>query len=116
MIRSTRTALSPFADIFVGLLALTFAFTAHTQVVGGTISGSVIDSTGAAIPNAAVLVRNDETGNERHLQTGPDGRYSAPSIPVGTYTVTVNASGFNDQSRTNIALSVGQSQNISLAL
>ena len=116
VIRSTRTTLSPFAAIFLALLALTFAFTTHAQVVGGTISGTVTDSTGAAIPNAAVLVRNDETGNERHLQTGPDGRYSAPSIPVGTYTVTVNASGFNDQSRTNIALSVGQSQNISLAL
>lgn len=116
MIRSIRTTLSPLVTLSLSLIALTFTFTAHAQIVGGTISGAVTDSSGAAIPNAAVLVHNDETGNERHLQTGPDGRYAAPSIPVGTYTVTVTANGFSDQSRAHIPLSVGQSQNISLAL
>ena len=89
---------------------------APAQVVGGTISGTITDSTGAAIANAAVLVHNDETGNERHLQTGPDGRYAAPSIPVGSYTITADATGFSQQRRTGIALSVGQSQSVNLTL
>jgi hypothetical protein len=116
MIRRTR--LSSIAILATILLALLIAFPANStaQVVGGTISGTISDSTGAAIPNAAVLVHNDETGNERHLQTGPDGRYAAPSIPVGSYTVTANATGFNQQRRTAIALSVGQSQLVNLAL
>jgi hypothetical protein len=118
MIRTPRTRLSPTAFLFAGLLSLILAFPANSkaQVVGGTISGTITDSTGAAIANAAVLVHNDETGNERHLQTGPDGRYAAPSIPVGSYTVTVDAEGFSQQRRTGIPLSVGQSQSVSLAL
>jgi Carboxypeptidase regulatory-like domain len=112
----TRTTLSPFAIFLSGLLALFTAFPAAAQVVGGTISGTVTDTTGAAIASASVLVHNDETGNERRLHTGPDGRYSAPSIPVGTYTVTVNAPNFAASSHTGIPLSVGQSQTVDLSL
>ncbi len=116
MIRSIRTILSPLFAIVFGILVLTFALSAHGQIVGGTISGTVTDATGAAIPNAAVLVHDDETGNQRQLKTGPDGRYSAPSIPVGSYTVTAKAEGFADQGRTGIPLSVGQSQSVNLTL
>ena len=116
MIRRTR--LSSIAILANILLALLIAFPANStaQVVGGTISGTITDSTGTTIPNAAVLVHNDETGNERHLQTGPDGRYAAPSIPVGSYTITADATGFSQQRRTGIALSVGQSQLVNLTL
>lgn len=112
MIRRIRTHLSLF------LFAVFFAFTPnlHAQVVGGTISGTITDSTGAAISKASVLVHNDETRNERHLQTGPDGRYAAPSVPVGSYTITADAEGFSQQRRTGIPLSVGQSQSINLTL
>ncbi len=113
MIRRISSPL--FAVIFASLLAV-FIPKANAQVVGGTISGTVTDPTGAAIANAFVLVHNDETGNERRLQSGPDGRYSAPSIPVGSYTVVVKADGFADQTRTAIPLSVGQSQLVDLAL
>ena len=116
MVRTARTNLSAFAIVIAGLLALFPALTARAQVVGGTISGAVTDSTGAAIANAAVLVHNEETGNERHLTTGPDGRYAAPSVPVGTYTVTAKSDGFSDATRTNIPLSVGQSQSVNLTL
>jgi hypothetical protein len=118
MIRTYSTRLSPVALLFAGLLALTFAFPGNSwaQVVGGTISGTITDSTGAAIANAAVLVHNDETGNERHLQTGPDGRYAAPSIPVGSYTITADATGFSQQRRSGVPLSIGQSQSVNLTL
>ena len=112
MIRSIRTALSFTVAI---LLALSLQIAA-AQVVGGTISGTVTDSTGAAIANASVLVHNDETGNERHLQSGADGRYAAPSIPVGSYTITAIADGFSQQRRTGIPLSVGQAQSVNLTL
>jgi hypothetical protein len=111
MIRST---LSLFLIAFFSIFALTAYSPA--QVVGGTISGTITDSTGAAVANAQVVVHNDETGNERRLLSGPDGRYAAPSVPVGVYTVSVKADGFSDQARSGIPLSVGQSQNVSLAL
>ena len=105
--------------IFIIALAVFFALTsahAHAQVVGGTLSGTVTDSTGAALTNAVILVHNDETGNERNLTTGPDGRYSAPSIPIGTYTITAKLPGFTPQRRTGIPLTVGQSKQIDLTL
>jgi hypothetical protein len=118
MYRMPPTGLSTITFLITGLLALIFVLpvSSRAQVVGGTISGTVTDSTGAFVASASVLVHNDETGNERHLQTGPDGRYAAPSIPVGSYTVTVDANGFNKQSRSGIPLSIGQSQSVNLTL
>ncbi|MDW5264253.1 MAG: TonB-dependent receptor [Edaphobacter sp.] len=97
-------------------LALFIAITAHAQIVGGTISGTVTDSTGAALANAKVHVHNDETGNERNLVTASDGRYAAPSIPVGTYTITAELPGFSAARRAEIGLTVGQSKQIDLTL
>lgn len=86
------------------------------QVVGGTLSGVITDATGAALSDAAVVVHNNETGNERKLTTGADGRFSAPSIPIGTYTITVQHAGFTEQRRTDIPLTIGQSKEIDLQL
>jgi hypothetical protein len=102
--------------VLAGLMALFLALTMDAQVVGGTISGVITDSSGAALPGAAVLVHNDETGNERKLVTGPDGRYSAPSIPVGVYTVSANHEGFAEQRRSKVGLTVGQSTAVDLTL
>ncbi len=62
----------------------------HAQVVGGSIHGTVTDASGSAVTGANVTVFNEETGNVRHLITDASGRYSAPSVPVGTYLVTVD--------------------------
>ncbi|HEY6413523.1 MAG TPA: TonB-dependent receptor [Edaphobacter sp.] len=110
---------SPAEILLIAALLLFFALSAlhaHAQVVGGTLAGVITDETGAALSNVAVLVHNDETGNERNLNTGPDGRYSAPSIPVGTYTITAQHEGFATQHRTGIPLTVGQSKQIDITL
>ncbi|MBS1799584.1 MAG: carboxypeptidase regulatory-like domain-containing protein [Acidobacteria bacterium] len=107
-----------FAPAFtiVALLGF-FALTpSRAQVVGGTLSGVVTDPTGATLANAAVLVRNEETGTERQLTTGTDGRFAAPSIPIGNYIITVAHDGFSPQKRTDISLTVGQSKQIDIQL
>jgi hypothetical protein len=88
----------------------------HAQLVGGTIAGDVADTSNATVEHANVLIRNDETGTERHLITAGDGTFSAPSIPVGVYTVTVTRDGFSPLKRTGIALTVGQSIHLHLSL
>ena len=76
---------------------------ARAQQVGGTIAGDVVDPSNATVAQANVLIHNDETGGERHLVTAADGTFSAPSIPVGAYTVSVTRDGFAPLNRTGIA-------------
>jgi Carboxypeptidase regulatory-like domain len=89
---------------------------AHAQMVGGTISGDVVDPGGAAVSQAEVLIRDDETGSERKIVTSESGAFSAPSVAVGEYTVTVSREGFSPLSRTGIELTVGQNVQLHLAL
>ena len=88
----------------------------HAQVVGGTISGTVTDQTGAVIPNVVVVVHNQDTGTQRTLTTNASGSYSAPSIPVGTYLVTTSVAGFVPYSRDHIGLAVGESLVLPISL
>ena len=94
MIRTTRTKLSPFGVLFLGLFALFPALNARAQVVNGTISGTVTDATGAVITDAHVVIHNDDVGVERLLTTGGAGTFTAPAIPIGSYTISVDATGF----------------------
>jgi hypothetical protein len=73
----------------------------------GAIQGTVMDATGAAVPNAAVTIRQENTGQERMLTTDSSGLYFAPSLGIGTYRVEVKASGMAPTAATNLAVSVG---------
>ena len=85
-------------------------------MVGGTIEGDVVDPTNAVLDHATVVIRNEETGTERSLITGTDGKFSAPSIPVGVYTVSASHDGLSPLNRTGITLAVGQSIQLHLVL
>lgn len=65
-----------------------------------TITGTVRDATGAAIPNAKVTVRNEGTGISRDTTTNDSGGYTVSNIPAGRYTVEVEAQGFKRYQRT----------------
>ncbi len=88
----------------------------HAQVVGGSIGGTVTDPSGALVPNAHVVLRNDETGTQRALTTSASGGFVASSLAVGSYTVSVDATGFAHAIRKGVTLTIGQSLNLSLAL
>jgi len=88
----------------------------YAQVVGGSVSGVVKDSSGGALPVALVEIKNAETGAERKLITDGSGRYAAPSIPVGSYQITVSKEGFVSQARGGIDLVVGQHVNLDFEL
>src|ERR1039457_7260478 len=108
-----------FASVRIVFLIATLVVNAslmRAQLVGGTIAGEVVDPSNATVDHATVLIHNEETGNERSLATSGDGAFSAPSIPVGTYTVSVKRDGFAPLKRTGISLTVGQSIHLHLAL
>jgi hypothetical protein len=101
--------------IFASLIFVA-ALAAQAQVVGGTISGNVQDASGAAVSGAVVTVRQIETGATRNLTTDAAGRYFAPSVPVGLYTVSVAHDGFAVQEQSGISLTVGQSLPVNFVL
>lgn len=92
-----------FAPVVFTVLLASSAFSQST----GTIQGSVTDPANAAIPNAPVTVREENTGQERMVTTDSAGFYSAPSLPVGTYRVEVKASGMAPTAAPHLVLSVG---------
>jgi hypothetical protein len=82
------------SQLFVLIALLTACVASFAQITSGDLTGTVFDPTGAAVPGAAVLVKNDATGVEMNVKSGATGDYRVPNLPVGTYTITVTASGF----------------------
>jgi hypothetical protein len=82
---------------------------AQSQSINGSIRGVVTDATGSAIPGAAVTVRNPDTGFTRQFKTADDGIYIAPNLPLGTYSVVAEASGFATLTQSGIHLDAGSS-------
>src|SRR4051794_17745979 len=93
-----------------------WAVAAVAQVTTGTISGTVTDSTGAVMPGAKIVVENQDTGITRTVMSDSAGRYSAPSLSLGNYRVTVSMDGFETAARTGIALTVGREALVNVAL
>ncbi|MBV9504491.1 MAG: carboxypeptidase regulatory-like domain-containing protein [Acidobacteriia bacterium] len=105
------------SSLTVALLLLFLpAVTIWGQIVGGSISGVVRDDSGAPVAGTEVTVKNRETGAERKLTTDDSGRYSAPSIAVGTFEVVASKSGFNTQRKTGVELVVGQTALVDFTL
>jgi hypothetical protein len=74
------------------------------QVKSSAITGTVTDPQGAVVSNATVTVTNDETGVRSETKTTDKGDYTVPYLPVGVYTLKVNATGFETYRKTDIAL------------
>lgn len=94
-------------SLLVTFLLATGVF-AQTQITHGTIQGTVVDANGAAVPGAAVTIRNLGTNLTRDLTTDEDGRFVAPQLQPGRYTVTITKSGFATLLVENADVTVGQ--------
>jgi hypothetical protein len=81
-----------------------------------SISGTITDSTGAVVPNALVTARNDATGQTRSMRSNNVGAYTFTNIATGSYTVTVEAQGFQTavQQGQHVDPSIGAQVNVSL--
>jgi hypothetical protein len=101
---------------FFALVTFAGALTAQAQIVGANLNGSVHDASGASVSGATVVVRQVETGATRTLATDSEGRFFAPSVPVGPYTVSAAHDGFETQQQTGITLTVGQSLQLNFVL
>ncbi|HZL29354.1 MAG TPA: carboxypeptidase regulatory-like domain-containing protein [Acidobacteriaceae bacterium] len=78
----------------------------------GSIYGSVTDPSGAVIPNATVQVTEPDKGISRTQKTGKTGEYTMNSLPVGVYTLTVTADGFQTFEANSITVDADKSAKI----
>ncbi|WP_263367655.1 TonB-dependent receptor [Edaphobacter bradus] len=99
------------------LLTLAVAPPARPQTAGtGTISGTVTDTSGAAVPNATVQIVNTDNGAARNLTTNSDGYYSATFLQSGHYEVVLGGGPFGKVDRKNLQLTVGQTLSVDASL
>ena len=104
--------------LLAGLLAATslLCVRVNAQVAGGAISGAVTNTSQAAVPNARVTLRDVATGVTRAVTADAAGFYTFSNLAPETYEVTVEASGFSTQVRTNIAVAVGAKLAVNVAM
>lgn len=101
-------------------LALVCAFVAPLQLAaqtaGGALEGRVVDSDGAVLPGVAITATNTATGLSRVTVTGADGSYRFPSLPVGSYNVRYELSGFGTVNREGVGINVASTRSLDVTL
>src|SRR5580700_366998 len=98
------------------VLALLVSPPANPQVTGGTLSGTVSDSSGGGIPQAQLVIKNVATGVERTVASNDDGFYIAVNLLPGSYQMTASAKDFNTEVISGITMSVGGQQTFNVVL
>lgn len=86
------------------------------QTFRGGIAGTVADPSGAAIVNAAVTIVNEATGFTRSQVSTTSGGFSFQDLPLGNYTVTISAPGFQTQKTEQLEVSAGRISNLAATL
>ena len=84
------------------LIPLALATSSAAQSFLGSIRGTVVDSQGAAVKGAAVLVIDEATSVPRAVETDDQGRYEAPNLRPGTYRVEVMSPSFKKVEKTGV--------------
>ncbi len=90
------------------VLALSLSVPMLAQFTTGRLSGNVVDPSGLPLTGATVKVEQVGTGYTQSTTTGSSGEYLFPSLPVGSYQLTVSVAGFNSYVQSGITLAVGQ--------
>ncbi|MBM3745806.1 MAG: TonB-dependent receptor [Acidobacteria bacterium] len=100
-----------FAVVLAASAALALAQTGTSRIIG-----TVTDTSGAVVPNATVTVVNEATGVRQQQTTTEAGVFGFPSLPVGSYTITVEMPGFKTARSEKNILEVGTPLTINLTL
>jgi hypothetical protein len=80
---------------------------AAAQALYGTVTGTIADGTGAAVPGATVTIRNEDTGLEISGVTDGTGTYTLRNVAGGTYTLKASLTGFKEFVQTGVPITAG---------
>jgi hypothetical protein len=106
---------APFALAALIFLVL-WSTPAAAQLTTARLSGIVADKSGSAVADADVSAQEMQTGYKQTVKTGKSGEYLFPSLPVGTYNLTVDKVGYSSHLQKEIVLTVGQAATSNIEL
>jgi hypothetical protein len=101
--------------VIVCVFALMFGSIARGQATG-SFSGNVLDKSGAGVPGASVIATSQGTGMARDTKTDSAGHYLIPLLPVGTFTVRVDAQGFQSAESKDLRLQVDEARELDFSI
>src|SRR5579875_2969437 len=102
--------------LFRALVCFSISLSAFGQSDRGILTGTVTDPQGAVIPNASIEITNTQNGARYQTSTTSTGNYTMPSLPVGTYTLTVEVPGFKKFMRQGIQIAVAQVERVDVMM
>ena len=109
--------MSKLAKLCVCLITFTlFAVNARAQGIFATLTGVVSDPAGAVLAGSKVTLRDAESGSLRQTTANGEGYFTFASVPVGTYILTAEATGFELYKADDIRLGGGESRNVNITL
>lgn len=115
-----RSRFRPLAQISCAIafvmVALLMPISATSQELRGKISGRVVDSNGAAVPNATVTITNAARGTKTDLTTSDDGLFDAPYLLPGTYQVLIEATGFKKALKDKVEVAINETSTLAITL
>jgi hypothetical protein len=98
----------------IAVLVLTLCGAAWAQT--GSITGTVKDSSGAAIAGASVVIASPERGITRQMATNSTGEYNESALPTGSYDITVTVAGFKKYQARGVKLDVAEKARVDITL
>jgi hypothetical protein len=101
--------------VYVSQLAIVFLPAASAQSIYGTLTGIVSDPSGAVLPGANLILKDENSGSQRDTVANGDGYYTFVSLPPGSYELSVAAKGFEGFKQTRITVRGGDKMNVNVA-
>ena len=106
----------PVSKTLVCGVLVSFACSAAAQQITGSIRGTIVDPTGAAVQQVSVSALQNETGLSRSAVTNRSGEYILLELPVGHYSLQAQAKGFKTYVQQGIVLDVNETATIPIRL
>src|ERR1700690_2330611 len=114
--RSTRSGRAIVCGLFTIILLLSCSLVTRAQSTYGSLTGTVVDASGAFVPGATVTLINKGTEEKQVQASGDTGLYSFVNLNPGEYRLVVEKAGFKRVDRENIAIQVQQTARVDVSL
>src|ERR1039458_6502084 len=114
--RSAMSGRATVCGLFSVILLLLCSLQMRAQSTYGSLTGTVVDVTGAAVPGATVTLINKGTDEKQNQATGETGLYSFVNLNPGEYRLVVEKTGFKHVNRENVVIQVQQTTRIDVSL